>query len=108
MCIRDSAIAARYTEGLDGLPLRLPCGADHVYYRYVVATPERDALEAHLRSCGVEAKRPVYQPAHHYVGGDFPNAEAAHREALSLPIYPSLLEEEIEHVLDSVHSFFAW
>ena len=102
---RRRAIAARYHEAFAGLPFRLPRLARHVFFRYVVATPERDRLQAHLERCGIEAKRPVYRPAHHYLGGAFPGAETAHRECLSLPIYPALLETEIVRVIDSVRHF---
>lgn len=100
------AIAARYTEAFSNLPLRLPDPRHHVFYRYVVATEQRDALEAHLAACGVDAKRPVYRPLHHYLGGDYPRAEQAHRECLSIPLYPALSEEEIRHVIQSVRLFF--
>ncbi len=45
------AVAARYNEGLAGLPLVLPAerpGATHVFHQYTVRTPRRDALAAHL------------------------------------------------------------
>jgi len=101
------AIAARYQAAFMDLPLRLPKLEGHVFFRYVVATPDRDALEAHLAQCGVEAKRPVYRPAHHYLGGACPGSERAHRECLSLPLYPALLETELDRVIDSIQSFFA-
>ncbi len=103
---RRRAIAARYREAFEGLPLRLPNPEGHVFFRYVVATPDRDALQAHLAQCGVAAKRPVYRPGHHYLGGDYPQAEKAHRESLSLPIYPALLETDATRVIDSVRMFF--
>jgi perosamine synthetase len=103
---RRRAIAAAYSEAFAELPLRLPDAPGHVYYRYVVASPVRDALEAHCQSRGVEAKRPVFAPAHHSLGGTFPGADRAHREALSLPIYPSLDEASMDRVIDSVRSFF--
>ena len=103
---RRRAIAAAYTDGFQGLPLDLPAAAGHVFFRYVVATEHREALAAHLAGCGIDAKRPVFRPAHHYFGGDYPGAEQAHRRALSLPIYPSLVEEDVRHVLESARRFF--
>ncbi len=104
---RRREIAQRYLEAFADMPLRVPeasCG--HVFYRFVVTTEQRDALQAHLAGHGVDAKRPVYRPAHHYTGGEFPGAENAHRRALSLPIYPSLIDAEVVHVINSVRSFF--
>jgi dTDP-4-amino-4,6-dideoxygalactose transaminase len=52
---------------------------------------------------------PVHQqPAYRhleYADGDFPSAEAACREVLSLPLYPELTEEELRHVAASVRAF---
>lgn len=103
---RRRAIAVRYQEAFARLPLRLPNPDGHVFFRYVVGTPDRAALQTHLERHGIEAKRPVHRPAHHFLGGTFPGAETAHRECLSLPIYPALLESEREHVIDSVCVFF--
>ncbi len=103
---RRKRIARAYNEAFAELTLRLPNLDDHACFRYVVATPHRSALESHLQQHGVDAKRPVYCPAHHYVGGTYPNAERAHNEIVSLPIYPALLDGEIEHVIESVRSFF--
>jgi len=104
---RRRAIAAQYREGLDDLPLVLPDAGGHVFFRYVVATDRRKELEGHLRRRGVEAKRPVHCPAHHYLGGEFPGAERAHLTCLSLPIYPSLVDADVARVIESVRSFFA-
>lgn len=103
---RRRELAARYTDALSGLPLSLPSGDDHVYFRYVVRLEARDALEAHLNARGIEAKRPVYRPAHHDLGGAFPGADALHAEALSLPLYPTLTDAEADAVLAAVRDFF--
>lgn len=103
---RRQTIAGMYNEAFHALPVAIPEPAGHVYFRYVIRTDRRDALEAHMATRGVEVKRPVYRPAHHYLGGEFPNAERAHRECLSLPIYPSLIDDEVRHVIDSVNRFF--
>ncbi|MBN2308794.1 MAG: DegT/DnrJ/EryC1/StrS family aminotransferase [Candidatus Hydrogenedentes bacterium] len=103
---RRRVLAARYTEAFGELPLGLPRAPHHVFFRYVVETAERDALEAHLRARGVDAKRPVYRPAHHHLGGTFPVAQRAHDTGLSLPIYPSLIDADAARVIESVRSFF--
>jgi perosamine synthetase len=105
---RRRALAARYTEAFRGLPLQLPSSyLEHIYCRYVVATPRREALELHLAQCGVEAKRPMHRPAHHDLGGEYPASERAYAECLSLPLYPTLTSQEIETVVESVLKFFA-
>ncbi len=103
---RRIEIAARYTEAFADLPLALPKPEGHVFFRYVVRTADADGLTAHLRACGVDAKRPVYRPAHHYLGGEYPRSEAAHAECVSLPIYPTLHDEDARRVIESVRNFF--
>lgn len=106
--VRRQAIAARYTEAFQGLPLRLPPDGNHVFFRYVVETAVRSAFVAHLQACGVDAKRPVHHPIHHDLGGgEFPGAEHAHAFCVSLPIYPALTDTEIETVIASVLQFHA-
>jgi len=103
---RRRDIAARYTDAFAPLPLGLPSGEGHVYFRYAVRTPEREMLEDYMNERGIEAKRPVYRPAHHDLGGEFPGAEAAHSAFLSLPIYPSLADTEADTVVSAVLAYF--
>ncbi len=103
---RRAEIAAQYHVGLAGLPLELPRLEDSVHFRYVIATPERDALETWLSGQGIGVCRPVYRPAHHALGGDFPRSERAHQENLSLPIYPSLTTAEALFVIKSIRAFY--
>lgn len=104
--VRRTEIAAEYDAGLAGLPLERPRIEDSVHFRYVIATPERDALEAWLAGCGIGACRPVYRPAHHTLGGDYPQSERAHGENLSLPIYPGLTTAEASFVIKSIRAFY--
>ncbi|MCP4640991.1 MAG: aminotransferase DegT [bacterium] len=103
---RRRAIAAVYSEAFRDLPLALPEREGHVFFRYVVASDRRDALADHLAGCAVDAKRPVYRPMHHHLGGEFPGADKAHRTFLSLPIYPNLTDPQVAHVVESVRRFF--
>jgi perosamine synthetase len=103
---RRREIAQQYTEAFSKLPLRLPKDPGHVFFRYVVATPRRDALEHFLQALGVEAKRPVYRPAHHSLGGVFPASEQAHHECLSIPVYPAMTPQEVGYVIELVVQFF--
>ncbi len=104
---RRREIAAAYDSAFSSLPLRLPLGQGHVYFRYVVGYTERDRLMQHLQNEGVAARRPIHKPAHHHLGGEYPATERAHLECLSLPLYPALTDEEVEFVIESVLKFFA-
>jgi dTDP-4-amino-4,6-dideoxygalactose transaminase len=41
-----------------------------------------------------------------YNAGDFPFAEKAARECLSLPIYPELTDRQVQRVTDAIKGFF--
>lgn len=103
---RRREIALAYNDAFHSLPLRLPHPAGHVFFRYVVETNQRDDLMQFLNDRGIEAKRPVYRPAHHYLGGDFPNSQRAHEKCLSLPLYPAMSAADIKTVIDTVQEFF--
>ncbi len=114
---RRRAIAQQYLDAFAELPVGLPDPADHVFFRFVVTTEAQARLIARLNSDGVEAKRPVYRPAHRHVrdgapvniarlAGDCRGAERAHLTAVSLPIHPGMGEAEVESVIDSVRGFF--
>jgi dTDP-4-amino-4,6-dideoxygalactose transaminase len=78
----------------------------HVYHVYVVRVAERDAWRAKLSDAGVQTgvhyPIPVHlQPGYRDLGyseGDFPVAERAASEVLSLPIYPELTPEQIHAI----------
>ena len=96
---RRREIAEQYNAAFKDLPLVLPKATGHVYFRYVVASCERAALEKHLQNEGVDAKRPVHHPAHHDLQGHYPKSERAHEECLSIPLYPALTTQEVEDVI---------
>jgi len=110
-------IAAHYSEAFTGLPIDLPPAEGHVFFRYVIGTDQRDALEVFLGEAGVDAKRPVHMPAHRYfeieergetvnMKGEYSGSERAHVRALSLPIYPTLGERDADVVIAAVKRFF--
>lgn len=113
---RRRRLAALYTSLLDGLvetPVEQPW-ARAVYHLYVVRTKERDALQAHLRArgigTGIHYPLPVHlQPAYRHLGvprGALPVTESMALEALSLPMYPELEEEQVEMVAAAIREFF--
>jgi dTDP-4-amino-4,6-dideoxygalactose transaminase len=91
-----------------------PPGHFHIYNQFVVRVSERDRLRSYLQSCGVQTE--VYYPvALHlqpcfaslgYSTGAFPQAEAAAREALALPIYSELTDDQLRYVVDAMAEFF--
>ena len=111
------ALSARYDAAFEGLPLarqRVEPGAQHARHLYVVRTPDRDALRAHLALAGVAAGVHYDRPAHRHPGyqasvrcGPLPVTEALADEVLSLPLFPELSTGDQERVIDAVQSFFS-
>jgi dTDP-4-amino-4,6-dideoxygalactose transaminase len=110
-------VARRYHELLADTPLQLPFEADFaesVYHLYVVRHPRRDELKQYLEANKIGCALHYPVPLHlqncfrslGYQAGDFPVAEKAARECLSLPIYPELTDAQIERVAAVVHDFF--
>ena len=110
-------IAQWYARELTGLPVVLPVEKEwayHVYHLYVIRTTERNDLQAFLGKNGVTSlihyPTPVHlQPCYRYLGldeGSYPEAEKAAEEILSLPMYPSLTEEEVVYVCETIRAFY--
>mgnify|MGYP006279597575 CR=1 FL=1 len=115
---RRRALAARYDAAFDSLPLRrtrLPSAATAVHHLYVVRTPRREALRAHLNDAGIGTAMHYPTPLHlqpayatlGYAAGAFPVAEAAAREVFSLPLHPRLSDAAVDAVIAAVGAFFA-
>ena len=83
----------------------------HVYHLFVVRSPDRDALQAHLRASAIETliHYPVPlpdQPAFAGIArGEYPVAARAAREILSLPLHPRLTDADVARVSAAVGAF---
>jgi aminotransferase EvaB len=107
---RRAALARQYLTGLKGTSLTLPVvaeGRTHCWHQFVVRTPKRDELRAHLEKkdilCGVLYPVPIHrQPAYHDAGLSFPHTEQACAEVLSLPLHPGLSDEDVVRVIQEV------
>ena len=114
---RRRQIAGRYDAAFPGLPLRLLRlreGSQSSRHLYPVRVERRDAFREHLLSRGIETRihYPVplhLHPAYAYLGhsrGDFPVSEDACDSVVSLPIYPTLSDAQVEAVIAAVAGFF--
>ncbi len=116
---RRVAIADYYDQALTGtdvtIPARLP-GARHVFHQYVIRAPRRDELKEHLAENGIGSAIYYPVPLHlqkcfaelGYQAGSLPNAEAACREVLALPIFPELTQRELCRIANAVRVFFGY
>ena len=89
--------------------------AFHIYHQYVIRAHRRDDLRSFLseRGIGSEIYYPVplhLQQSFGYLGynaGDFPESERVALEALALPIFPELREDEQERVVGAIAEFYS-
>ncbi|HYE65706.1 MAG TPA: DegT/DnrJ/EryC1/StrS family aminotransferase [Pyrinomonadaceae bacterium] len=84
-----------------------------VYHIFPVFTPQRDALQEHLKAAGIGTGIHYPVPVHlqkaysdlGYRDGDLPHSERASRETLSLPMYAELPDASLATVADSIYQF---
>ncbi len=112
---RRRQIAARYTAGLKDVvvtPGENPYSR-HVYHLYVIQSNNRGGLQEYLSERGIQTLIHYPIPAHlqkayAYLGykqGDLPATEYVCKRILSLPMSPSLTDEQVDYVIDNIRAF---
>ena len=104
---RRSELADFYREALAESDLVLPpvpYDSRPAWHRFVVRVPGgAERVRLVLKERGISSPPPVHQPLHRILGIDgYKGAETAHKEALSLPLYPSLEDEDARFIADQV------
>lgn len=114
---RRNTIAQTYNSALKGIgDLITPVvktGVYHAYHLYVIQTEKRKDLYEFLRKkqifCQVHYIPVHLMPYYRKLGwkkGDMPVAEAYYERCLSLPMYPTLSDSDLEYVIDSIKEFY--
>jgi len=83
---------------------------EHIFHQYTIRCDRRDALVAELKAkgvgCAVYYPKPLHlQPCFAELGyqeGQFPEAERASREVVSLPVYPEMTTAQQNEVVETV------
>ncbi len=110
-------IAAAYRAGIQNSAVTQLAAPEyegsHVYHLFVVKCPKRDALQAHLHACGVQALIHYPVPVHMQepckdmrrdpLGLTQSDKHAA--ECLSLPCHPQMSDDDVQAVIKAVNSF---
>lgn len=100
-------IARYYSEEFSNLGVILPTSKrhkEHIFYRYVIRINKSANIKRYFsefKKKNVICDSPVYKPLHVYQGlskKDFVNTEDIINSAISIPIYPSLTENEMNYV----------
>jgi len=107
---RRNQIAARYRAGLAGLPIELPPAAPegwvHGYHLFAIRVAERRRVFDGLHQAGIRVQV-HYVPIHHHpvyadLGfgpDDLPATEAAYAGLISLPVFPTLTDDDVDRVI---------
>jgi UDP-2-acetamido-2-deoxy-ribo-hexuluronate aminotransferase len=109
--------AARYAALLKGTPVTTPYispDGEHIFHQYTLRAPRRDDLANHLKAKGIP--HAIYYPVPLHLQkafamsggkpGDFPVAEQAAREVLSLPMHTELNEEHQVYITNAIKEFY--
>ncbi len=120
--MRRREYASIYQTELAKLPeIRIPPSpppeiGTHAWHLYIIQleTGNRDEFINTLRQQNIECSVhyiplhlfEFYQNQYGYCQGDFPNAEAAFKRVVSLPLHPGLTEEDVYTVIDAIRKFF--
>ena len=113
---RRRGIAAKYVQELGHL-VHVPkeqAFEKSVYHTFIIMTAHRDALQKHLHEHGVDSKIHYPIAIHQQDAAQqlksshdaFPETEKQITQILSLPVYPELTDEQVNHVCAQVKSFF--
>lgn len=110
-------IARKYINGIRNNSITLPQQpeneSEHVWHLFVIRTSERENLQKYLTDKGIQTLihypiPPHLQKAYSFLNfpiGSFPITELISQTCLSLPIWPGLKEEDINHIIKLINDF---
>jgi len=111
---RRREISKYYRENIKNSKIELPAVYDenaHVWHIFAVRTENRDALQKHLESNGIQTNIHYPTPPHkqgayaEWANESFPISEEIHGTILSLPISPVMTDEEVKKVVEIVNEY---
>jgi UDP-4-amino-4,6-dideoxy-N-acetyl-beta-L-altrosamine transaminase len=113
---KRKCIAATYNKSFKSVEqITIPFqkeAASSAWHLYVIKcnTEKRNSIFELLRKCDIGVNvhyipmhtHPYYQKKFGFTWGDFPRSEDYYQHAITLPIFPSLHDDEIEYIISSV------
>jgi perosamine synthetase len=109
---RRRAIASRYDAELRGvIPPAVRPDVTHVYHQYTIRVRERDAFAERLKERGVGCAIYYPIPVHRqkpfvalgYGSESYPVTDRLTEQVLSIPVHPSLTDDEVATVIGAVN-----
>jgi len=101
-------IAGLYNDGLEQVVSQIPSvpyGREHIYYRYVIPVDDPTGFMQKMQEKGIVCRRPVFKPLHRYLDlSGYEITEEVWSKAVSIPIYPSLTEQEAHRIVDAIRT----
>ena len=111
---RRRAIASEYSRAISNPHVQFPkiYGEEYVAHLYVIRAKQRDALRAHLKSCGISTEIHYPIPDHQQpifsgcmLSVDLRSTERLSEEILTLPCYPEMKDVAVCRVISAVNSW---
>jgi UDP-4-amino-4-deoxy-L-arabinose-oxoglutarate aminotransferase len=110
---RRQEIADIYFKKFDKFPnicMPVELRKRSMFFRFMLRIPlSYDMIKTEFEKKGISVRRPIGSLLHRRIGKspeEFPNAEKCFKETLSIPIYPSLHDDEIEYVTKTAMEIF--
>lgn len=108
-------VAAAYLEGINNPVITLPVQQDetHVWHVFVIRSEQREALQKHLLGAGVQTLIHYPIPPHQQQAykewnlDSYPVSEMIHQQVMSLPMGPTITDEQVTEVIKACNRFKA-
>lgn len=110
---RRKQIAKAYLEGINNPKIRLikDNDRDNVYHIFPILCPSRNRLQQYLNDNGIETMIHYPIPPHQQEAykewneQHYPITEFIHQQELSLPCNPTMTDEEVYQIIDSINMY---
>jgi perosamine synthetase len=111
---QNAAFLSSRLSKIDGIVVpKIREGAEHVFHQYTIRIQDRDNVAQKLREkgvgCGIHYPLPIpHQPFYRGLGytDQLPITEAVCKEVLSLPVHPSVTQENLEYIVQSIEEIY--
>ncbi len=107
-------MAKIYLNGIQNPKIKLPAyrgGGDHVFHQFVLRVKEREHFINYMTDKGIGTLIYYPVPPHHqkalkeYNNLSMPVTEAIHREVISIPLNPSLSEDQLHFIMERINRY---